>query len=113
MSADNNGSSTKQSVWTDQIEVAAGHLYERVKQLLSDGSVRRLIVRRPNDAIILEVPLTAGAAGIGIGLLILPQILAIAAVAALFAKFKLEIVRVEAEAAEEDVQYIKVEQPEE
>ncbi len=106
-----NQTSTQKDSWTEQIEVAAGQLYEQVKQLLNDGNVRRLVIRRENDAILLDVPLAAGAIGLGISLLILPHILAIVAVSALIAKFRVEVTREEAPVNEQDVQQIQIEEP--
>ena len=48
--------------WTEEIEINAGELVDRVKKLIEEGNVRRLIIRKPNDEILLEVPLTAGVA---------------------------------------------------
>lgn len=36
--------------WTEEIEVAANELVDRVKELVQEGNVRRLIIRTPDDA---------------------------------------------------------------
>ncbi|MEM7125601.1 MAG: DUF4342 domain-containing protein [Chloroflexota bacterium] len=105
----NNGGNTERT-WTEEIEIAGGQLVERVKDLLEEGSVRRLIIRRPDDEILLEVPLTAGAAVGGVLAVFAPLLAAVGAMAALVAQFKVEIVReVEEESEEEEVQQIDVE----
>lgn len=49
--------------WTEQIEIAGSELVERTKELIAEGNVRRLIIRKPeDDKKLLEVPLTTGVA---------------------------------------------------
>jgi hypothetical protein len=47
---------------TEQIEIAASELVDRTKELIEEGNVRRLIIRNPDDKVLLEVPLTTGVA---------------------------------------------------
>jgi hypothetical protein len=79
--------------WTEEIEINAGELVDRVKELIEEGNVRRLIIRKPNDEILLEVPLTAGVAVGGAVTLFAPVLAALGALAALLAKVKIQIVR--------------------
>ncbi len=79
--------------WTETIEITGGELVDRVKNLINEGNVRRLIIRRPDDSVLLEVPLTAGAAVGAAVTLMLPILAALGALAALFARIKVEIVR--------------------
>lgn len=79
---------------SDEIEIAANELVDRVKELIAQGNVRRLIIRKPNGDLLLEVPLTAGVA-VGSAVTILAPILAaLGAMAALLTKVKLEVIRV-------------------
>jgi hypothetical protein len=80
--------------WSETIEVAGGELVDRVKELLRQGNVRRLIIRKPNNAVLLEVPLTAGVAVGAVATIYTPLLVALGAMAALLAKFKVEIVRI-------------------
>ena len=81
--------------WTETIEVAGNELVDRVKELIAEGNVRRLIIKKPDDQTLIEIPLTAGVMA-GAALTIwLPVLAALGAMAALLAKIKLEIVRVE------------------
>ena len=79
--------------WTDEIQVAGSELVERIKKLVADGNVRRLIIRKPNGESLLEIPLTAGVAVGGTVTILAPVLAAIGALAALLAEFKVEIVR--------------------
>ena len=48
--------------FTEQIDLAASELVGRIKELIAEGNVRRLIIRNQDDEVLLEVPLTAGVA---------------------------------------------------
>lgn len=81
--------------WTEEFEVAGSELVERIKELIHQGNVRRLIIRKPNDEVLIEIPLTAGVA-VGSALTIFtPVLAAVGAMAALVANVKVQIVREE------------------
>ena len=81
--------------WTEQIEVTGGELVDRVKEVVKEGNVRRLIIRTPNNEVLVEIPLTAGVAVGGAMVLFLPVLAALGAIAALLAKVKVDIVHTE------------------
>jgi hypothetical protein len=89
--------SKEERTWTEEMEIDAGELVDRVKKLIEEGNVRRLIIRKPNDEILLEVPLTAGVAVGGVVTLFAPVLAALGALAALLAQVKIQIVRTEGE----------------
>jgi hypothetical protein len=78
---------------TERVTVAGGELVDYVKQIISEGNVRRLIIRKPGGEPLLEVPLTAGVAVGGALTVLAPIIAALGAMAALIAKFEVDIVR--------------------
>jgi hypothetical protein len=88
-----NDKPKEERIWTEEIEIDGGELVDRVKELIEEGNVRRLIIRKPNDEILLEVPLTAGVAVGGVVTLFAPVLAALGAMAALLAKVKIQIVR--------------------
>ena len=81
--------------WIEEIEVAGGQLVDRIKELIAEGNVRRLIIRSAEDKVLLEIPLTAGAVVGGVVTLIAPLLAALGALAALIVKVKVQVVRVE------------------
>ncbi len=81
--------------WTEEIEVAADELVNLVKKLVKEGNVRRVIIRKPNGEILIEVPLAAGAVVGGVVVLAAPVLAALGALAALLAEVKVQVVRVE------------------
>lgn len=81
--------------WTEEIVVTGSELVERVKKLVQKGNVRRLIIKKPNADVLLEIPLTAGAVVGGTLMIMAPVLAALGALAALLAEVRVEIVRSE------------------
>ena len=98
---------TGTKTWTEEIEVAANQLVDRVKDLVQEGNVRRLIIRTPDDKMVLEIPLSAGAAVGGVLVYFTPILAALGALAALLARVKIEIVRSEPTADEDEPKAIE------
>jgi hypothetical protein len=85
--------SGKERTWTEEIHIAGNELVDRVKKLVAEGNVRRVILRNPDGRLMLEIPLTAGVAVGGVVTLLAPVLAALGALAALVAEVKVEIVR--------------------
>jgi hypothetical protein len=73
----------------ERIDVKGGHLVEKVKELVHEGNVRRIIIKDSDDKTVLDMPVTAGV----IGFLAAPTLTAIAAFAALAADYSIEVER--------------------
>jgi hypothetical protein len=69
------------------IIVRSEQLVAKVRELIHQGNVRRIVVMGENGATILEIPLTAGV----IGAIVAPVLVAIGAIAALAQKYTLLI----------------------
>jgi hypothetical protein len=85
----------EERTWIEEVEVAGSQLVERVKEIIAEGNVRRLIIRNADDNILIEIPLTAGVVVGGALTLFYPLLAALGAMAALVVKLKIEIVRTE------------------
>ena len=92
--------------WVEEMKVAGHDLVDRVKSLVSEGNVRRLIIRNANNEVLMEVPLTPAVVVGGVATIINPVLAALGALAALIAKLKIEIVRVEE--IDEDAETIEI-----
>jgi hypothetical protein len=93
-------SKKEERTWTEEIQIAANELVDRVKELVEEGNVRRLIIRTPNDEILLEIPLTAGVAVGGVMTVFAPVLVALGAMAALLTVVKIQIIRTKDEGEE-------------
>lgn len=78
---------------TEEIEISAGDLVETVKRLFQETQVRRLIIKNPENHVLLEIPLTAGVAIGGAMVIFTPVLAALGALAGLLARVKIVVVR--------------------
>lgn len=85
--------SERRKTYVEEFEIDAGQLVDRVKQLIREGNVRRLIIRKSDGEVLMEVPLTAGVVAGGALTLMLPVLAALGAMAALLAEVKIQVVR--------------------
>ena len=81
----------------EEFLVKGEELVEKVKQLIHEGNVRKLIIKDEDGKIYLEIPVTFGV----IGAIFAPMLAAVGAVAALVANLKVEVVRDEEPPAQE------------
>jgi hypothetical protein len=65
-------------------------LLTKVKEVLHEGNVRRIIVRREGHTV-MELPMTVGV----VSALAMPQLVAIGAISVLLAQYSIEVVRIE------------------
>lgn len=64
---------------TEEFRVNGEELLTRIKNLIKEGNIRRVIIKDKEGKVIFEIPLTFGV----VGALIAPQLAAIGAIAAL------------------------------
>jgi phage-related minor tail protein len=81
----------------EEFKVKGEELVEKIKQLIHEGNVRRLIIKDEAGKVYLEIPVTIGV----IGALVAPILAAVAAVAAMVANLKVEVIRHEEPEKEE------------
>ena len=77
----------------EEYTVSGSELKDRVKQLLKEGNVLRLVIRKPNGKVLLNVPLSTGAAVGGLTFMFAPILAMVGAVVGYAANFKIEIIR--------------------
>ena len=78
---------------SNEFEFNGSELNKRIQEIIKEGNIRKIIIRKESGEILLEIPLTAGVAVSGVMTLFIPQLAAIGAIAALISKVKVEIVR--------------------
>ncbi|WP_332699855.1 DUF4342 domain-containing protein, partial [Halalkalibacter lacteus] len=70
----------QESTSTETIDLkGAGHLVDKVKELVHEGNVRRIILQDSEGKAVIEVPVTVGV----IGVLVAPVVAALGALGAL------------------------------
>ena len=84
---------TEKRTVTEEIEIAANELVDRVKQLVQEGNVRRVLIRRADGSLLMEIPLTGAAAVGGVLAFFHPVLAALGVMAALLSNVKIEVIR--------------------
>jgi hypothetical protein len=74
-------------VQTEEHKVSGEDLLGRIKELVHQGNVRRIIIKNSEGRSLLEIPLTVGV----VGAVLLPIWVAVGAIAALAKDYTLEV----------------------
>ncbi len=67
---------------TEEFRVDGEELLRKIKSLINEGNIRRVIIKDKDGKVVFEIPLTFGV----VGALIAPQLAAIGAIAALLSE---------------------------
>ncbi len=78
----------EERTWWETIKVESGELLERVKDLIREGNVRRIVIRQ-GDRTVAEFPLTVGV----VGTVAAPVLAAVGAIAALLTSCSIAVQR--------------------
>ena len=82
-------STKKKTTKQESFDVKGENLLSKVKDLIKEGNVRRIIIKNKNDKTLVEFPLTIGV----VGALLAPMLAAIGAIAALVTECKITVER--------------------
>lgn len=72
---------------TEEVKVKGEDLLKKVKELIHQGNIRRIIIKNDEGETYIEIPLTLGV----VGMVIAPVLAAVGAIAALASNFTIEI----------------------
>lgn len=72
---------------TEEFRVEGEKLITKIKELLHEGNIRRIIIKDKDGKTVFEIPMTLGV----VGVLIAPQLAAIGAIAALITEATLVV----------------------
>jgi len=74
---------------TEEFVVDGEKLLAKVKELISEGNVTRIIIKNKEDKVLVEFPVTIGV----VGAILAPMLVAVGAIAALVTECKVVVVR--------------------
>jgi hypothetical protein len=90
-------SDQNERTWCETVKVEGGELLDRVRRLVHEGNVRRIVIKQ-GERTVAEFPLTIGV----VGVVFAPVLAAVGAIAALATDCSIEIERVVATKAGDD-----------
>jgi hypothetical protein len=82
---------TDERVRTSEFRVRGEHLVSRIREILHEGNVRRIIIKNDEGRTLLEIPLTIGV----VGAVLAPVWAALGALAALAADLRIVVEKTE------------------
>jgi len=82
---------TQERVKTSEFRVRGEHLVSRIKEIVHEGNVRRIIIKNDEGRTLLELPLTIGV----VGAVLAPVWAALGALAALAADLRIVVEKTE------------------
>ena len=68
-----------EKVRTEEFAVSGDMLVAKIKELVHEGNIRRIVIKNEQGRTLIDVPLTVGV----VGVLVAPQLAALGAIAAL------------------------------
>lgn len=80
---------------TEEFRMDGDKVVGKIKELVNEGTVRRIILRTEDGKDLIEVPLTLGVGVVGVSLLVAPVLAAIGAIAAVVTKMSIVVERVD------------------
>lgn len=75
----------------EEIRVFAHELVDKIKELVQEGNVRRIIIKDTHGNTFVEIPVTVAA----VGLVLAPVLAAVGAIAAMAARFTVVVEKVQ------------------
>ena len=85
---------SEQNVRTEEFQVSGDTLVAKVKEVVQEGNVRRVVIKNEDGRTLIEFPLTLGV----VGAVLAPQLAAIGAIAALVTRCTVVVEKVEEQA---------------
>jgi hypothetical protein len=70
---------SEEKVRTEEFSVNGEDLLSKIKEIIHEGNIRRIIIKKKGGDTVMEIPMTLGV----VGALIAPQLAAVGAIAAL------------------------------
>jgi hypothetical protein len=76
---------------TEEFKLSGSEVLDKIKELIHEGNIRRIILKNDEGKILIEIPLTLGL----VGAAFMPVLAAVGAIAALVAKMTIVVEKVE------------------
>jgi hypothetical protein len=76
---------------TEEFKLSGGEILNKIKELIHEGNIRRIILKDENGKTFLEIPLTVGILGAALA----PVLAAVGAIAALVSKLTIVVEKID------------------
>ena len=82
---------SEEKVRTEEFQVSGDMLVAKIKELVHEGNIRRVVIKNEEGKTLIDIPLTLGV----VGAFLVPQLAAIGAIAALVTQCTIIVEKVE------------------
>jgi hypothetical protein len=79
--------------WTEEIRVAGNRVVDRIKEMIREGNIRKIVVLKGDGSVLKEFPLTQGMAVGGLLAFLAPGLAALGALVAFATDIRIQVVR--------------------
>jgi len=76
---------------TEEFKISGGEVIDKIKDLIHEGNIRRVIIKNEEGQTLIEIPLTLGLVGVAIA----PILAAVGAIAAMATKLTIVVEKVD------------------
>lgn len=80
-----------EKTYTEEFRVEGEKIISKIKELLHEGNIRKVIIKDKDGKVLMEIPVTIGV----VGVLIAPQLAALGAIAALLTEATIVVEKTE------------------
>jgi len=84
---------SEQRTRTEEFQVSGDKLIEKIKEIIHSGNIRRIKIANEEGKPLIDIPLTLGV----VGVILVPQMAAIGAIAAIVTKCTITVEKIEEE----------------
>ena len=85
--------SEEKQAFTEELKIKGSELVGKVRELIAEGNVRKILLLRENGDVLFEVPMNAGVAVGGVLTMMAPVLAGLGAAAALLSNVRVKIER--------------------
>jgi hypothetical protein len=82
---------SEEKVRVEEFEVNGERVVAKIKELVHEGNIRRVLIKNEEGKTLIDIPLTVGV----LGVLVAPQLAALGAIAALLTKATIVVEKIE------------------
>ena len=86
---------TDEKVKVEEFKISGDVLVAKIKELIRQGNIRRIILKNESGQTLIEIPMTVGVIGSAIGAALFPVIAAVGVIGAMVARLTVVIERIE------------------
>ncbi len=79
--------------WTEELRIAGNRVVDRIKELIREGNVRKIVVQKGDGTVLKEFTLTQGMAVGGLLAFLAPGLAALGAIVAFATDIRIHVVR--------------------